>query len=78
VSEMLVHVEEEIIGYLKKKIDTSVAKGAIQPTNTEITSFLMFKLYISLVSDWERNHEPLHSEEIADVMKIFLVKGLSE
>jgi AcrR family transcriptional regulator len=78
VSEMLVHVEEEIISYLKKKIDTAVAKGAIPPTNSELTSFLLLKLYISLVSDWERNHEPLHSEEIADVMKIFLVKGLSE
>lgn len=78
VSEMLVHVEEEIIGYLKKKMDIAVAKGAIPPTNTELTSFLLLKLYISLVSDWERKHEPLNSEQIADVMKIFLLKGLSE
>jgi AcrR family transcriptional regulator len=78
VSEMLEHVEKEIIEYLKKKIDIGVTKGSIPPTNSELTSFLLLKLYISLVSDWERNHEPLHSEQIADIMKIFLLKGLSE
>jgi AcrR family transcriptional regulator len=78
VSEMLEHVETEIIEYLKKKIDIGMAKGAIPPTNSELTSFLLLKLYISLVSDWERHHEPLQSEQIAEIMKIFLLKGLSE
>ncbi|MCQ6282261.1 TetR/AcrR family transcriptional regulator [Bacillus sp. EB600] len=77
VSEMLEHVEQEIIEYLKQKIDIATAKGAIHPTNSELTSFLLLKLYISLVSDWEQNHEPLSSEEIANIMKIFLMKGLS-
>jgi AcrR family transcriptional regulator len=78
VSEMLEHVEKEIIAYLKEKIDSAVTKGLIPPTNSELTSFLLLKLYISLVSDWERHHEPLQSGQIADVMKIFLLKGLSE
>lgn len=78
VSEMLEQVEKEIIEYLKAKIEIGVAKGAIPPTNSELTSFLLFKLYISLVSDWERHHEPLKSEQIADVMKVFLLKGLSD
>jgi AcrR family transcriptional regulator len=75
VSEMLEHVEKEIIAYLKQKMDTAVARGSILPSNSELTSFLLLKLYISLVSDWERNHEPLNSEQIADIMKVFLLKG---
>jgi len=78
VSEMLKHVEDEIIAYLRKKIDTAVAKEAIPPGNTEIISFLLLKMYIALVSDWERNHEPLSSEQIADVMKVFLVGELQK
>jgi AcrR family transcriptional regulator len=78
VTEMLEHVEKEIVEYLKKKIDTAAAKGAIPPTNSELVSFLLLKLYISLVSDWERNHEPLSSEQIANIMKIFLLKGVSD
>jgi AcrR family transcriptional regulator len=77
VSEMLDRVESEIIAYLKQKIDIAIAKGGIPQTNSELTSFLLFKMYITLVSDWERKHEPLSSEQIAETMKVFLLKGLS-
>lgn len=77
VSEMLALVEGEIISYLKRKIEIAIEKGAIPPIEPELTSFLLFKMYIALVFDWERNHEPLSSEEIAEMMKIFLLKGLS-
>jgi len=78
VSDMLKHVEDEIMAYLRKKIDTAVAKEAIPAGNTEIISFLLLKMYIALVSDWERNHEPLSSEQIADVMKVFLIGELQK
>jgi AcrR family transcriptional regulator len=77
VSEMLEHIEEEIIAYLKKKIEIAISKGAIPAVNTEITSFLLLKMYIALVFDWEKHHEPLSSEKIAEIMKVFLLKGLS-
>ncbi len=77
VSEKLQHVENEIIAYLRQKIEIAISKGAIPAADPEITSFLLLKMYIALLSDWERNHEPLSSEQIADVMKIFLLKGLS-
>ena len=75
VSEMLQHVENEIIAYLKNKLETAVKKGSIPPMDTELTSFLLLKMYIVLVSDWERNHKPLSSEQIAQIMKVFLLKG---
>ncbi|MFK9092653.1 TetR/AcrR family transcriptional regulator [Bacillus salipaludis] len=78
VTEMLQHVENEIIVYLKQKIETAIMKGAIPAVNTEITSFLLLKMYISLVYDWERNHEPLSSNQIAEIMKGFLLKGLQK
>ncbi|PLS01374.1 TetR/AcrR family transcriptional regulator [Neobacillus cucumis] len=75
VSEMLRHVEDEIIAYLREKMETAISKGAIPPRDIEITSFLLLKMYIALVSDWERNHEPLSSEQIAEIMKVFLLSG---
>lgn len=74
VAEMLQHVENEIIAYLKKKIDTAMTKGAIPPANSELLSFLLLKMYIALVSDWEKNHTPLSSEEIAEVMKALIIR----
>jgi AcrR family transcriptional regulator len=75
VSEMLQHVENEIIAYLRQKIEIAVAKEAIPPVNSELTSFLLLKMYIALVFDWEKHHEPLTSDEIAEIMKVFLLKG---
>ena len=77
VSEMLQHVEEEIIAYLKNKLDIAIAKGLMPAANTEITSFLLLKMYVALVSDWEKHHEPMSSEEIAEWMKVFLFRGLT-
>ncbi|XJZ27564.1 TetR/AcrR family transcriptional regulator [Bacillota bacterium Lsc_1132] len=74
VSEMLQHVEDEIIAYLKQKMDTAIEKGAIPPANSELISFLLLKMYIALVSDWEKNHKPLTSEEIAEVMKTLMIR----
>src|SRR5579875_851321 len=78
VSEMLQHIESEIIAYLKEKMKAAIAKGAIPAFDPEITSFLLFKMYIALVFDWEKNHEPLSSERIAEIMKALLLKGLSQ
>jgi AcrR family transcriptional regulator len=77
VLEMLNHIEDEIINYLKSKIQTAIEKGHIIQNNPEITSFLLLKTYISLVSDWERNHEPLSSEKISEIIKFYLMRGLS-
>ncbi|WP_042357659.1 TetR/AcrR family transcriptional regulator [Bacillus rubiinfantis] len=77
VSEMLQHVENEIIAYIKNKLEQAGAKGLIPQINTELASFLLFKMYIALVSDWERNHEPLSSDHIARIMKVFLLSELA-
>ncbi|MCM3570662.1 TetR/AcrR family transcriptional regulator [Neobacillus mesonae] len=78
VSEMLQHVENEIIAYLKSKLDTAVEKSAIPPINTELMSFLLLKMYIVLVYDWEKNHKPLTSDEIAQIMNVYLLQGIPE
>ncbi|MFY4775005.1 TetR/AcrR family transcriptional regulator [Metabacillus sp. RGM 3146] len=78
VLDMLNHIENEIIVYLKSKIEAAEEKGLIRECDSEITAFLLLKTYIALVSDWERRHKPLSSEKIADLMKFYLLKGLSK
>ncbi|AZB42294.1 TetR/AcrR family transcriptional regulator [Bacillus sp. FJAT-42376] len=78
VLEMLNHIENQIIEYLKTKIETAQKKGLIREADSEITAFLFLRTYIALVSDWERRHKPLSSEKIAEVMKIYILEGLSK
>lgn len=77
VQEMLNEIELEIVSYLKEKIIIGIEKKEIRPCNPELTAFLMLKIYSSLIVDWEKNHQPLEKEEIADIIQLFLFKGLS-
>ncbi|MEB2490084.1 TetR/AcrR family transcriptional regulator [Peribacillus frigoritolerans] len=77
VQEMVNEMEEAIVSYIKEKLKIVIDKGDIQPCDPEITAFLMLKMYLALIFDWERNHAPLEKEEIAELFKIYLFKGLS-
>jgi AcrR family transcriptional regulator len=77
VQEMVNEMEEAIVSYIKEKLKIAIDKGHIQPCDPEITAFLMLKMYLALIFDWERNHAPLEKEEIAELFKIYLFKGLS-
>ncbi|MFJ7931187.1 TetR/AcrR family transcriptional regulator [Peribacillus sp. NPDC096448] len=77
VQEMVNEMEEAIVSYIKDKLKIAIDKGYVQPCDPEITAFLMLKMYLALIFDWERNHAPLEKEEIAELFKIYLFKGLS-
>lgn len=77
VQETLDEIEMEIVSYLKEKIKIGIDKKEIRPCNPEVTAFLMLKTYFALIFDWEKNHLPLEKEEIAEIMQLYLFKGLS-
>lgn len=53
-------------------------KGEIRPCNAEITAFLMLKMYIALIVDWEKDHQPLTKEQIAELFALYFLQGLSK
>ncbi|MDM5357566.1 TetR/AcrR family transcriptional regulator [Peribacillus sp. ACCC06369] len=77
VQEMVNEMEEAVVSYIKDKLKIAIDKGYIKPCDPEITAFLMLKMYLALIFDWERNHVPLEKDEIAELFKIYLFKGLS-
>ncbi|MDM5213828.1 TetR/AcrR family transcriptional regulator [Peribacillus sp. RS7] len=77
VQEMVNEMEEAVVSYIKDKLKIAIDKGYIKPCDPEITAFLMLKMYLALIFDWERNHAPLEKDEIAELFKIYLFKGLS-
>jgi AcrR family transcriptional regulator len=77
VKEGAQKVEEMILNYIKQKIIVAIEKKDIQPCDPEITAFIFLKLYVSLIFDWEKHHEPLEKEQIAHIFERYLLKGLS-
>lgn len=77
VQETIKKVEESIIAFLEKKIVRAIERGEIKRVDPKITAFILLKLYISLIVDWEKKHEPLSKEKIANLFNTYIFKGLS-
>ncbi|RLQ97277.1 TetR/AcrR family transcriptional regulator [Falsibacillus albus] len=78
VLEVMQKLENAIINFIKNKVRCAVDRGEIQPCDPEITAFVMLKLYVSLIFDWEKQHEPLNKDEILNLFELYLFKGLSK
>lgn len=77
VLEVTKRVEQAIVDYIKEKIHVAIEKGEIKHCDPELTAFIMLKLYISLIFDWEQDRKPLDKDEIAELFELYLFKGLS-
>ncbi|WP_210364649.1 TetR/AcrR family transcriptional regulator [Bacillus sp. REN3] len=77
VLEVMERLELAILNFIKEKVIKAIRKGEIKKCDPEITSFIMMKLYIALIFDWEKRHEPLEKEEISRLFELYIFKGLS-
>lgn len=76
VNEVVQKVESMILSYIKQKIIEAINKEEIKQCDPEVTAFIMLKLYISLIFDWEKHHPPLEKERIAELFELYFLKGL--
>lgn len=77
VQEVMQQVDVEIVSVIQSYLKIAIDKGEISKCDPEITAFIMLRLYVSLIFDWEKNHEPLEKEKIAELFELYLLKGLS-
>lgn len=77
VREVMKRLDREMIAYIREKIEEAMAKGEIRPCDPELTAFFMFKMYIALSIEWEKEHKPLSQQTIAELFDLYLLKGLS-
>nr|WP_106783042.1 TetR/AcrR family transcriptional regulator [Lysinibacillus timonensis] len=78
VVDVVQRVEQAIINYMKGIIQEAMDRGEIKTCNPEITSFVMLKMYVSLIFDWEQHHAPLEKEEISKLFRMYFFDGLSK
>jgi AcrR family transcriptional regulator len=78
VLEVMERLELAILNFIKEKVISAIQKGEIRECDPEITSFIMMKLYIALIFDWEKKREPLSKEKISELFEFYIFKGLSK
>ncbi|WP_186579298.1 TetR/AcrR family transcriptional regulator [Aquibacillus kalidii] len=70
-------MEQAIIEYIKEKLTAAIKKGFIRKCDPEVTAFVLLKIYISFIFDWEENHQPLEKEQILSYFDEYIFKGLA-
>lgn len=77
VQDVMMKVENTILHIIEDKITRAIEKNEIKQCDPKLTAFVLLKLYIALIFDWEKNHAPLSKEEIANLFDSYLIKGLA-
>lgn len=77
VQEVIRRIEDEILHFIKDKVNSAIAKGQIKPCDADLTAFILVKVYIALIFDWEKNNHPLSKEDISKIFDLYLLEGLS-
>ena len=76
LKENLKIVDKEIQNYIRKQLELAIQNDKIEVQNIDITTFLIYKMYIALMIDWNEDCKKLDEKEIADNILHFLVNGL--
>ena len=76
LKENLKIVDKEIQNYIRKELELAIQKDKIEVQNIDIMTFLIYKMYIALIIEWNEDYKKLDEKEIADNILHFLMNGL--
>ncbi|MCM3628742.1 TetR/AcrR family transcriptional regulator [Paenibacillus glycanilyticus] len=65
------------LDFLKQKLDLAIEKGEVRDCDTTIISYMIFRLYLSLATEWNKSHsEPLTKEQIKENIAMLITQGI--
>ena len=76
IIESLKIINQEIQDYIQRKLIYAVDKGYINVENIEITTFIIYKMYVSLMFEWGNEQEKIDDNIIAENVIKLLKNGL--
>lgn len=69
-------IDEKIQNYIKSKLVRAKEKGYIDYQDLDITTFLIYKMYIALVIEWGSKDKNIDRQVLAKTVSEVLRKGL--
>lgn len=74
--ENLKTIDSKIQNYILNKLKDANKEGIIKIDNPEVTAFLIYKMYIALMFDWNESNKKLDEEIVANQILNILKHGL--
>ena len=66
LKDSLNKVDKEMKDFIKQILTKAKEKGYIKVQNIDVTTFLIYKMYIALMFEWDEEYKELNDKEIAD------------
>lgn len=76
IVENLKVIDLAIQNYIKEKLEIAVAQNQINVDNIEVMSFLIYKMYVALLLEWDNDNQKIDERLIADTIINLLKNGL--
>ena len=76
ILENLELIDKQIKEYIKEKLELAKSKGFIDYEDADITTFLIYKMYIALMFDWDNGKEKVNEQMMAKTISKILKSGL--
>ncbi|HHW36497.1 MAG TPA: TetR/AcrR family transcriptional regulator [Bacillales bacterium] len=74
--QAFIQIEQELLSYIQGFIEKAILNQKLKKCNPEITAFVIYKIYVSLVVEWNGKHDMLTNEEVFELFKLYLMDGL--
>lgn len=74
--ENLKVIDKRIQNYILQKLNVAIEKGYTKVEDPEVTAFLIYKMYIALMFDWNKNNPKLDENVVANQILNILKFGL--
>ncbi|MGZ9583879.1 TetR/AcrR family transcriptional regulator [Paenibacillus marinisediminis] len=75
--EALDRLEHELLHYMERQLQTAMDKKEIKQLDPKLTSFIMYQLYKSLTTEWNKMYEPLEEQTIKELFYHHIFKAIS-
>lgn len=69
-------IDEQIQNYIREKLQKAKEKGYIDYIDLDITTFLIYKMYIALIIEWNTKDKEIDEQILAQTISGILKNGL--
>ena len=76
IIDSLSMIDGKIQNYIKSKLQKAKEKGFIEFTDLDVTAFLVYKMYIALIIEWNDKDKTMDEQKIANSISEIIKKGL--
>jgi AcrR family transcriptional regulator len=69
-------INDSIMTQIKNKLDKAISEGYIKKCNTDLIAFIIFKIYIAVLFEWDFDKNNINNKELAITLTSIIENGL--